>query len=490
MGNKLQLTRRDFLRLAAMVTGGAVIASCRPAAPPAPKVEEKPAEKVEVEKPTKAPEKVELTWLVRSHPVENPWEEDIVIPKFEEMHPNVKINLVVTVGAEWNAKVMAMYAAGEPPDVHNGIVGTFIQLYAQDKVLELGPFIDADGFDLEPFGPLAKDPDMCRSDKQWALPILTTCGCPIFYNMDIFDEAGIEYPPTDWKDKSWNWDRVLEIAKKLTKNYGTADAIYGINHGWAQFHDWAYVFGGDCWTKEWYEHGIAEKGFMASKETIEGATFRYNLIHEYKVHPTPSLASAISELGNPFKTSRVAMSWEGGWGYWNYADIKEFRWGVAPTPWKVSNKTVNYTDCVLAPKEGKYPELSWELIKYLTSREGQIEYTRATNTPPTREDAIEPWLDYMISQTNVGIKDKETLREVALGYRHNYQDNWAHYVINAREYQTIQREEGDLIWSGERTPEEHLPVIEEKMNKACKKAYDEFKNTRLATDTLCQPLTR
>jgi hypothetical protein len=44
--------------------------------------------------------------------------------------------------------------------------------------------------------------------------------------------------------------------------------------------------------------------------------------------------------------------------------------------------------------------------------------------------------------------------------------------------------------TGEKTPEEHMPAVEEKMNKAGKKAYDEFKGTRLAKDTLCQPLTR
>jgi len=63
-------------------------------------------------------------------------------------------------------------------------------------------------------------------------------------------------------------------------------------------------------------------------------------------------------------------------------------------------------------------------------------------------------------------------------------------VINAREYQTIQNQERDVMLTGEKTPAEHMPVIEEKMNKAAKKAYDEFKNTRLSTDTLCQPLTR
>ena len=281
--------------------------------------------------------------------------------------------------------------------------------------------IEKDNFDLEPFGPLAKDPDMCRSGKQWALPILSTYGTVFFYNMDLFDEAGLAYPPTDWQDKSWTWDRVIELGTALTKNYGTGDAVCGFNGG-AQFHQWAYVWGGDCWTEEWYGQGIAEVGFVASPETIDGLTFKQDFIHKYQISPGPSDAAALNQLGNPFKTGRLAMEWTGGWGYWNYADITAFRWGAAPTPWGASNKCVNWTDCVLAPKEEASPEKSWALIKYLTSQEGQTTYATVTATPPTRVDAIDPWLDYLAPLT--GMESREALKEVALGYRDSYQDNW------------------------------------------------------------------
>jgi len=201
-----KLSRRDFLRMAGIAAGGTLLAACQPKATEAPA--EAPAEKPKEEEPTPVPEKaeeVELVWLVRANERENKWEEDVAVPAFEEMYPNVKVNLTITAvpsGSDWVAKVMSMYAAGTPPDAHNGIVGTFIQLYAEEKVLDLTPYIDADAFDMAPFGALAKDPDMCRSGKQMAMPILTTAGCPVFYNMDLFDEAGLDYPPTDWKDES------------------------------------------------------------------------------------------------------------------------------------------------------------------------------------------------------------------------------------------------------------------------------------------------
>lgn len=79
-----------------------------------------------------------ITWLQRAQPVEVEWAERTVLPRMRQLAPNVTINLTLESG-NWADKVFTLYAAGTPPDVHNGIVGTFIQLYAQEEVLEFPP---------------------------------------------------------------------------------------------------------------------------------------------------------------------------------------------------------------------------------------------------------------------------------------------------------------------------------------------------------------
>src|SRR5437660_3587993 len=62
----------------------------------------------------------QLTWLVRSDPVENPWEQKVAIPHFEKMHPGVRVKpLIVTGGSGGNfdVKLSNMVAAGTPPDI-------------------------------------------------------------------------------------------------------------------------------------------------------------------------------------------------------------------------------------------------------------------------------------------------------------------------------------------------------------------------------------
>jgi len=491
---------------------GTVAAACAPAAPQIVEVEkpvvvkeevikEVPVEKivekekiVEVEKekivervitPTARPrEGAVIKWLMRHQPGENDWQMNWTVPHFEEKYTGATVNLILSPGGQLAAKTMAMYAAGDPPDVQFGWGGMFFKLYAQEQVLELGPYIDADGFDLTPFGPTANDPDMCRSGKQYGIPFLSCYGEPIFYNVDMFEDAGIERPPTDWKDESWNWDRIIEIGTKLTKNYGQPDAVYGLD-AMKQFHNWAYSFGGDSWTAEWYQHGIAEDAFLLSKENYQGAQLVVDLIHKYKIMPTPADTSALNQLGNPFKTSRLGMNWTGGWGYWTFNDITAFRWAAAPCPWGVDNKTAEWCDCIIGSGLSNYPELAWGLISTATSREGQMELARINNTPPPREDAFDAWLDAAGSRMDLS---REQVREVALGYRDNYMDNWAHYVINAREYQIIQNQEGEIMWSGDATVEEHMPIVKEKMDAAAKKAFDEYKDTRIMTDEWCRPL--
>jgi hypothetical protein len=86
------------------------------------------------------------------------------------------------------------------------------------------------------------------------------------------------------------------------------------------------------------------------------------------------------------------------------------------------------------------------------------------------------------------MKSKDDLKKVALYYENSYIDNWAHYTINAGQYQTIQTQDGQPIWDGQVTAKDQMPKIQKDMDDALTKTYEEYKGTRLLTDTLCQPI--
>lgn len=419
-----------------------------------------------------------LAWLVRTNPLENPWEQDVVLPAMRQRFPGIEIDLQIT-GDVWNEKVFAMHAGGTPPDVHNGIVGTFIQLYAQEKLLDLTPLIARDKVDLRPFAGFEKDPDMCRGAKTWSLPVLSTLGNMTFYNADLLEQAGVPPPPTSWQDRSWNWDRVLEIARRTTRNWGQADAVHGYLP-FNQFHPWAYLWGGDPWVKEWYARGIARESNWSTPAVVEAVQFYQDLALKQQVAPRRGAPA------RPFAEGGAALWGTAGWSTSNLSQVTLFKWGIAPLPWKVTNKALSFTDGVLATNQTKAAEAAWELIKYLTSREGQLAYSRATLRPPVRVDAFDPWLEATVALPGASVKGKEQLREVATGYLGNHIDNWAHYVVDARRFQDIQTEAENKLLTGDVGAGPLLADIKGQMEAQLRETYERFQTSRLMRDVLCQ----
>ncbi|MFH5183686.1 ABC transporter substrate-binding protein [Paenibacillus sp. TAB 01] len=173
-------------------------------------------------------EQVEIKWLMRSNPFENKWEKEVVIPKFEKLHPNIKVNLIVVPSNEVDPKLSTMVAAGDPPDVFSmwGESG-FNEYYMKGLLLELTEFIKQD-LKKEDFVDGMFD-IYAVNGKYYSVPQVSNFGMMMVYNKDLFKEAGLPDLPTSWSDPSWTWDKMLEYAKKLTKNYGQgANAQYGV----------------------------------------------------------------------------------------------------------------------------------------------------------------------------------------------------------------------------------------------------------------------
>src|SRR5262245_55416009 len=185
---------------------------------PAAAEEEEAAEEPAAEEPAAAGER-EIVWMVRTGPVENKWEQEVVAPAWEKENPDVKLNLLIIDQPDIAVKREAVIAAGEPLHVWSTNWGGdgFASDRSRGLLTDLTPLIEKDNLDLSVFIPEVLE--IYQSDgKVWGLPFLTT-GSYVFYNMKLFDEAGLEYPTTDWEDKSWTWDKMLELAKQLTKNY-------------------------------------------------------------------------------------------------------------------------------------------------------------------------------------------------------------------------------------------------------------------------------
>ncbi len=421
----------------------------------------------------------EIVWMVRTSTTENPWEQDVVIPAFEAENPDISVNLLIIDQPDIAVKREAIIAAGEPLHVWSTNWGGdgFASDRARGLITDLTPLINEAQLDLSVFIPEVLD-IYTSEGKIWGLPFLTT-GSYVFYNMDLFDEAGLGYPPTDWADKSWTWDAMVDLGKQLTNNY---DDPTTAQYGWIQnrqnIEGPAMIFGEFPWPDNAYETGFAESIDLATPAVIDAYQKHHDLIHVHQVSPDSASAQALSALGGAFESGRVAMLETGGWGWWVYSRVTPdveggFCWGVAPLPWgtpEADTRAVIYTDpwVITRGLEGQDLEDAWTFVEFLVREDNARTYMQTTNTPPTQKVLQEEWF------SQFGCMEAEKVKEV-------YQGAFAH-GLESSNHLLVRWDELNQIWGNQLTPyfedpngdtAATLQAIQDELNEALVRIIDE-----------------
>lgn len=425
----------------------------------------------------------EVTWMVRTGPEENKWQQEIAVPAFEEAHPDLKVNLLIIDQDDIAVKREAMIAAGEPLHVWSTNWGG--DGFASDRVrgliTDLTPLIERDNVDTSVFLPevLAIYEN---EGKIWGLPFLTT-GSYLFYNMDLFDAAGIPYPPTSWDDTSWTWDAAMDIARQLTQNPDDpTSAIYGWNEGMWPAESIMWPFDAFPWPDGAFETGFAESVDFTSENAIKAFQTRHDMMYKDKVMPDGPSAQALSQLGGTFESGRVAMNTTGGWGWWNYSDITPditggFCWGVAPLPFGAPDapyRAVIFTDpwVITAGLEGQELEDAWTLIKFLISEEQARAYMQSTNTPPTQAKLQEEWFQQF------GCMEADAVKEVYQGAFSNGLESSNHLMVRFDELNSTWDNLLAGFWNDPNaTAADVLPEVEAAVNEVLQRVAEDAGHT-------------
>jgi multiple sugar transport system substrate-binding protein len=399
-----KLARRDFLRLSAAGTAGAILAGCQPAAPQVVEVEKQvPVEKqviqtVEVEKVvTAAPQPKEQITLVFSDwgaaNNQKMWEE--VSPIFFETHPNVKVTYRLDVGGF--EKLLASMVAGTAPDVYNAWGPYVIRFREREQALELTPYVDKDisEEDVNDWNP-AQLPAFQWEDKWYALP--TYCGASCIYcNLDMFREAGLDDPPKEWGEASWTHDEYLEVLRALTKKDASGKVVHfggyephnASNWQWPQMHLNAY--GG-----HYVDPDDNTRCALGDPEAQEAANWLYSALWEENVLPQAGQLAELSYV-QYWMAEGSAMSWGGGWNLGQVVEGTRFNWNLTPMArGPVKQTTIVTTDAYLGWAHSKYLDATWELLKFVSSETYGKALARAYYlAQPARRSLLPYWYKIM-----------------------------------------------------------------------------------------------
>jgi multiple sugar transport system substrate-binding protein len=403
-----------------------------------------------------------------------------VLPAYQKANPNVFVKVLNIVQADIAVKREAIIAAKEPLHVWSPNWGGdgFASDRTRGLLADLTPLMDRDKFDTSDFLP-----DVFKiyqaEGKTYGIPLLAT-GSYIYYNMKLFDAAKIPYPPTDWDDQSWTWDKYVATAKQLTKNIDNPDtAIYGADYSMLNLEG-PPMFCQFVWPADAYTTGFANKVTVTDPKSIQAYQSFHDLVYKDKVAPDPATVTALGQLGGVFQSGRVAMDMSGGWGHWNYAplinDPAGFCWGAAPLPWGSPDakiRAVIYTDpwSITGGMDSENTDLAWDFVKFLTSADQQKAYTQATGTPPVRKSLLD---SYYQQYSKCMAPDK--VKQVFEGAFSHGRESSNHLIVKWDQLNTIWANDLSTFWTDPNgKASDVLPQVETDTNAALQQIQTEVK---------------
>ncbi len=276
-------------------------------------------------------------------------------------------------GTEYETKVRTMLAGGTAPDIMR-VNDDFVRYYSvKQQVRDLTPYIKRDNINPDDYYAsiydFAKQPT--GTYGAWSIGNQPRV---MYYNVNMFKEAGVPLPPKDWTTQGWSWNDFLETAKKLTKGDQRWGALIYDDTGCEQ--SWAVnngvpdgIFGKDGKTFT-----------LASAKGAEAIQWLADLTLKQKVQPergqveqgtTPNLGN------NLFIAGKVGMIFrtQGTISYFRKnvpkaGDPGSFEWDVAPIPGNVAQKSEGSLICYAITKPAKNPDGAWNLLKFMGGPEG------------------------------------------------------------------------------------------------------------------------
>ncbi|SHE11986.1 Lactose-binding protein precursor [Chlamydia abortus] len=405
-------------------------------------------------------EQVEITWLVVSNPYKQAWYENTV-KTFEAEHPHIKVKLMTLTQTDVPQKLPTMVASNTMPDVWSANWGGgFATWKGMDLLMDLTPYIEKDPQAVEGIDPRLLDVYKIEG-KIYGVPMLHY-GFFLFYNKDLFDKEGIPYPTTDWDDQSWTWDRFVEVAKQLTKDTGkSSDKQFGFYYD-LHNHTRVWQWGGDFFKEEDYVKGeVSEPAVLTNPRNLEALQFNADMIFEHKISPSQGELDAVSQLGDPFMTGKVAMVLKGGWGFQNFTQGVKFRWGVAAVPYAEGRQVPNYVDPWNIYKNSKHPDEAWELVKFLIDSNGAAkEFAENSGATPVHSELLDRWYEQMAKVTEMTPEQLKQVNEGSLKYG---REDAGHLIREFSPVSNMIKQTMDGVYNGNKTVQQALEEIDKNL---------------------------
>ena len=369
-----------------------------------------------------------------------------LIEAYEAANPGVKIEMV-DLGSTDYSTVLGTQLSGSGSDfdvVTIKDVPGYVTLVNKGVLEPLNEKIDADGIDLAQYSGIT---DQVTIDGNlYELPFRSDIWV-LYYNKDVFDNAGVEYPTNDM-----TWEAYDQLARTVADNTPGAE-VYG-----AHYHTWRSTIqldgildgqhtildGEYDFTAPYYEMVLAQQ---ADEICMDYATLKTQGLHYSDAFAQGNIA--MMNMGSWFIGTLINKIASG-----EYTDCAN--WGMVKYPHAEgveAGSTLATITALALPTTAPHADQAWDFIKFVTGEEG-AKVLAATGSIPaiTSDEVIE-----LISAMD-GYPQDENSKE-ALKTTHTYLEMPA--SDKSSEIETVLNEQHDLIMTESATVEEAIAAMNE-----------------------------
>ena len=328
-----------------------------------------------------------------------PWQQEIIVKminQFEELNPDVKVNVEYLSFEDTNTKIISALASGTEPEVCLFPSQYPISLAAQGVLATLDDVVEELG-GQDAFFESALSLSQYNGNY-YTLPY-TTIPVVIWYRKDIFDKYNVELPKTS--------EDLYEAAKILTEK--TPKDMYGIG----------IPYGRNDWTEEafkvialWPLDGKVldedENVIFDSLEAQKALEYYKSL---YPFTPPGSESWSYYETMNSYISGITAMCLYYGR---TLVNLQEYNPDLLPNTGAMlppGDKTTNPPQSIGVFKNSHYPELGKKFLKYFLTNEFFVELLWATpgHSLPALKSLADVWMEHPLLKeypeiTNVLLK--------------------------------------------------------------------------------------
>jgi multiple sugar transport system substrate-binding protein len=290
---------------------------------------------------------------------------DAAVADFEKEF-SAKVQFEYMQPPEIRTKFLATAAAGTPADFVEEDFMTQ-EMAKMGYVEPLDKYLEKDGKAINYPGDFQTTAVERQNldGKYYGMQLLYTNMC-LYYNIDMFQAAGIAKPPSSWQE-------FLDAAQKTTKRTGANTDVWGYVEHYQQRFAWMWYFQNGA---KWYDEKT-KKVLTDSPEAIEALQFQQDLIWKHKVAAEPKVETGSANPPDLFIAGKAAMITSGPW------DIKaiktanvKFKWAIVQPPKGKFQATTSYGMGGFIPAKSSNKPLAWEFMKKLISLDWELAVTK------------------------------------------------------------------------------------------------------------------